>query len=318
VTTTHFPNGLTSYGIPVVPGIPLPFPGNYFFVDPVIGADGNDGGANLPLATLSGALERCRSGKNDVVILVGNGQASGSARESATLAWNKDAVHLIGVGAPTNVAQRARISTASGATVFSPLVQVTGDGCMFMNVSTFYGFADDSAQVGWLDQGERNYYGNVNFGAFGAQLAADHVGSRALVLGAAGTGRGEHLFEKCVLGVDTVDRAAANSTLEILGGSPRITFRECMFTMAADADAPFHALIGAGGIDRWVLFERCVQTVFGTTQALGNSFNGAAGGRIIMKDCTSVGSTDIAAAGTFFVDGAAPTAATSGIAVANS
>jgi hypothetical protein len=320
MTLTNFPNGVSSFGVPVMGGIAgIPMGGRWFFVNGQSGrgADGNDGTPESPLATLPGALDRCRAGNNDVVIVMANGQASGSARLSETLEWNKDSTHLIGMTAPTNVGQRARIATTSDATVFTPMVNVVADGCAFLNFSTFYGFADDSAQVLWLDEGERNYYGNVHFGGFGAQLAADHVGSRCLVLGAAGAGRGEHLFEGCTLGLDTVERAAANATLEIIGGSPRITFRRCMFIMVADADAPNHILIPAAGIDRWLLIDNCVQNVYGTAQAVGNVFGQGAAGNVIWKNSTSVNATDIAAAGTFFVDGGAPTAGTSGIAVEN-
>ena len=125
---TNFPNGITSFGVPVLGTIGgLPFTGNYYFVDPVNGADGNEGTPELPLKTLYGALAKCTSGNNDVVVLMGDGTAAGSARLSTALAqeitpaatagtlnWNKNATHLIGVAAPTSVAQRARIAPPTG------------------------------------------------------------------------------------------------------------------------------------------------------------------------------------------------------------
>lgn len=47
---TNFPNGITSFGVPVLGTIGgLPFTGNYYFVDPVNGADGNEGTRSFPL-----------------------------------------------------------------------------------------------------------------------------------------------------------------------------------------------------------------------------------------------------------------------------
>ena len=84
---TNFPNGITSFGVPVLGTIGgLPFTGNYYFVDPVNGADGNEGTPELPLKTLYGALAKCTAGNNDVVVLMGDGTSAGSARLSTALA----------------------------------------------------------------------------------------------------------------------------------------------------------------------------------------------------------------------------------------
>ena len=41
---TNFPNGISSFGVPVLGGIlGIPFTGTYWFVDPVNGLDGNAG-----------------------------------------------------------------------------------------------------------------------------------------------------------------------------------------------------------------------------------------------------------------------------------
>jgi hypothetical protein len=187
---------------------------------------------------------------------------------------------------------------------------------MFYNVSTFHGYATNEAQVCWLDEGERNYYGNVSFGGFGSVLGADHVDSRALVIGAAGTGRGEHTFEHCTIGLDTRTRGAANASVEFLGGSPRNVFRNCLFPMDRDAGEPTYILVGSGGIDRFAWFQDCLFHNFGTTIAEVAGVNASAGGNVVMQRCTSIGATSIRnGAGPVFVDGGVPTAATTGIAV---
>ncbi len=186
---------------------------------------------------------------------------------------------------------------------------------MFANVSTFHGdLAADG--VCWLDEGERNYYGNIQFGGMGTQAAADDAASRSLVIGAAGTGRGEHTFEHCTFGLDTVARGAANASIEFLGASPRNVFRHCLFPMLRDAAEPVHVLIGALGIDRFAWFQDCFFNNFGTDIAEVMSVNAGAGGNVLVQRCSSIGATSIRnGAGLVFVDGGVPSAATSGIAV---
>ncbi len=319
---TNFPNGLTSFGIPVVPGVPLPFTGDYYFVDPVNGSDGNTGGAEDPLRTLSRAHTLCTAGQNDVVILIGNGATSGSARESATLVWSKDATHLIGVSAPTAVAQRSRIAATSGVN-FTPLVSVTAAGCMFLNISAFHGYDAATAQVCWNDSGERNYYGNVCFQGMGHATAGAQAGGRSLVI--SGSGKGEHTFDGCTIGLDTVARTTTNASLEFSGGTPRNLFRNCIFpAYATNAGALFVTVAAAAAIDRWEEFDQCTfinSVKSGSGTAMTGAFNVAAsaGGLLLLKRCTIVGATDIEASASneIFIDGGPPTSTTTALAINN-
>ena len=237
MSLTNFPNGITSFGVPVLGTIGgLPFTGDYYFVDPVNGADGNEGSVELPLKTLYGALAKCTAGNNDVVVLIGNGAASGSARLSTALAqeidstattgtlnWNKDATHLIGVCAPTAVAQRARIAPPSGtytAATFNAtsFINVTASGCYFANVSVFCGFSTGNASmIAWTDSGSRNAYSNVNIYGMADAASAGGANARTLKL----DGGGEHTFINCTLGGDTVARSAANATIVLAGVTAR-------------------------------------------------------------------------------------------------
>lgn len=293
MTGTNFPHGVFSRGVPLVGGpAGLPFEGNHYFVAPDVGKDGNDGlSPATSLATLTAALAKCTDGNNDVIYLLGDGTTGATARLDSNLAWNLDATHLIGVTAPTRVAQRARIAPTSGVD-FTNLVTVTGDGCMFLNFSTYHGYETSEAQICWTDQGERNYYGNVQFGGFGGILGADHTGSRALVVGAAGTGRGEHTFENCVIGLDTRTRGVANAALEFVGGSPRNTFRNCTFPSHLDASTALAVMIGTGGIDRWVLFDNCSFLNFGSVMTQVFSAGASAGGNVLLQNCGAVNVTD--------------------------
>jgi hypothetical protein len=344
MTLTNFPNGISSFGVPVLGSIGgIPFTGNYWFVDPASGADGNDGSADLPLATLYEAYHRCVDGNNDVVILVGNGQTSGTARLSTALAsanavahgstadngaliWAKNATHLIGVCAPTTIGQRARIAPPSGtytATTFNAttFVSVTASGCMFANIDVFCGFSTgNAAMIAWADSGARNAYINVNIQGLGDAASAGGANARVLKI----SGGGEHLFEGCTLGVDTVTRSAANATVEFSGGTARTVFRNCIFPFMTSAATPLGVIVSAAaGSDRFQLFDSCtfinaVQST-STTMAGLSTLAASMGGMHVYKNCTLVGitefGTDATSRGQIYVDGAAPTAATSGIAV---
>ncbi|NDA21933.1 MAG: hypothetical protein EBZ09_12920, partial [Betaproteobacteria bacterium] len=131
------------------------------------------------MATLYAAINRAVSGNNDVIVLMSNGAASGTARlslalaqtinsaaTSGTLNWNKNATHLIGMTAPTRIGQRARIAPPTGtytAATFGSdtFINVTGAGCFFANIDIFVGFSTGSASmIGVIEAGGRNAYQN--------------------------------------------------------------------------------------------------------------------------------------------------------------
>ena len=341
---TLFPNGVSSFGVPVLGGIMgIPYTGNYWFVDPVNGLDGNQGSSpGQALQSLYRAVALAADGNNDVVVLIGNGQSSGTARLSLAAAqavtpaattgvlnWNKNALHLIGVGAPSRVSQRARIAPPTGvytAATFGSgnFVVVTGSGCMFSNVSLFHGFSTGGvSQICWTDNGQRNAYWNMDFGGMGDAASAGDAGSRSVKIGLAGTG--ENSFYSCNFGLDTVTRGAfANATLELAGGTPRNMFQNCSFLMDTTASNPLHILgTGASCIDREQIFQDCsflnsIKSGATTITEVGSLTSASPGGYILLKSCTSVGATkwgDTNFLANSYVDGGAPTAASTGLGV---
>lgn len=339
---TNSPNGLTSFGLPVLPPVAgVNMTGNVWFVNPASGSDGNTGKSpSRAFQTLYKAYASASDGNNDVIYLIGNGASSGSARLSlanaqsvdstataGTLTWAKSALHLVGVAAPTRVGQRARIAPPTGtytASTFgaNTFFSVTGQGCIFANIDVFVGFSTGSAtMVGWSDTGGRNSYINMNFQGLSDAASAGGSGARTLLI--SGT-TGENTFVNCVIGEDTTARSAANASIEFAGGTPRNTFVGCTFPFQCSASSPLGFIVSAAaGIDRWQLFDRCtflnnVQST-STTMAGLSTLAASAGGMIVMKDCTLVGitefGTDATSRGQIYVDGGTVTAATSGIAV---
>lgn len=338
--TTNF-DWVEVSGVPTmgIAGSPL-FTGNWYFVNPATGSDGNTGAADSPFATLYQAHAKMLSGNNDVCVLVGNGATSGTARLSTalaqtidstvtagTLVWSKNACHLIGQCAPTMVGQRARIAPPTGVytvTTFGSanFITVSSQGCYFANFSTFNGFSTGGAnQICWTDTGGRNCYSNVLFGGMGDAGSAADAGSRSLKI--SGT-IGENTFYNCEIGLDTVSRGAANASLEFAGGTPRNTFVGCNFPFETSS-ATVLGIIGTGAanMDRWQKFDRC--TFINGAQSGSTTMSGlstlaaSSGGLLLMKDATLVGitefGTDATSRGQIYVDGGAPTAATTGIAV---
>lgn len=340
---THL-SGLEVAGVPTMGmgGAPL-FTGRWLFVDPATGYDGNPGTPESPLATLYQAHALATAGNNDVVVLVGDGSTSATARLSlalaqsidssvtaGTLVWSKNATHLIGMTAPTKVGQRARIAPPTGTYTMATFgsgnfVTVTATGCYFANFSLFNGFSTGGAnQICWTDSGGRNYYENVQFGGAGDAASAQATTSRSLKI--SGT-TGENTFVGCTIGLDTVTKTVANASLEFAGGTPRNTFKDCIFPFQTSAATPIAILAAAAAsIDRWQLFDRCVfiNNVDSTSTVMTAAVTMAAsaGGLLLMKDCTAVGITDwftdADTAGQMFLDGGAPTGNASGLAVAPS
>ncbi|MFA5901423.1 MAG: hypothetical protein WC829_20160 [Hyphomicrobium sp.] len=303
--------GMPLYGIAGL----LPFTGNIFFVDQTLGSDGNTGGPQDPLKTLGAAHDKCVADNNDVVFL------TGTVHLTATLTWSKSRTHLIGL-APNLLSQaRARISN-TGANVFTPLVNITASECIFRDIGTFMGMANASAQICVTVSGGRNEFTRCLFGGMGDATAAAQAGGRSLLI--TGT-TGENTFRECQIGLDTITRSAANASVEFAGGTPRNVFERCIFpALTSSATALFGIATGAAAMDRFQLFQDCsfinALKSTGIAMTAGFAFSSASpGGLLLMKTCTAIGLTkwgDTNALANMYVDGGAPTAATTGLALA--
>lgn len=336
---THL-SGLEVAGVPTmgISGAPL-FTGNWIFVDPAHGSDGNTGAADSPFQTIYMAYAQARDSFNDVIVLVGSGTTAGTARMSAalaasvdstattgTLTWAKNALHLIGQASDT-FNSRARFAPPTGtytAATFGNsgnMFNVTGAGCYFANFSVYNGFSTGaSGQIAWIENGGRNAYHNVSFLGMNDAASAGSTTSRSLKV----MGTGENTFWGCTIGDDTTARTVANASLEFASGTPRNKFIECDFPVYATGGgtAALAITVGASGVDRWTKLDRCCilngTKSGGATMAVAVAMNASPGGMLLLKDCTWVGVTKIGDAGGLansFVDGGAPTAATTGYAV---
>jgi hypothetical protein len=315
---TNFPNGITSFGVPVLGNIGgIPLTGTYYFVNPATGSDAYDGlSPETPFQSLTAAYNSTTAGNNDVVVLIGDGSTAGTARLTSTLTWAKNATHLIGVTAPTMIAQRARISHLTTATTNFKLLNITASGCIFGNFSLFQGIGQASTDEQLADiSGDRNYFGNVQFGGIGAANGASRAGSYSVYV----NGGAENTFDGCTFGLDTIARSAANASVKFAGQAQRNVFQNCLFPMYATATSPwFIDANSVSSIDRFQLFKGCTFINTGTsTAAAVVSFNASQGGTIVLDNCTVAGASKwtASATGTVVVSGPVPNGATSGVAV---
>lgn len=307
----------------------LPFtPGNIIYLYPSSPnlALPPDGTIQRPFTDLTSAYGAGRTGKNDVIALVGNGASSGSARLSAGFTWAKNALHLIGVAAPGLSSQRARIAPTSGVTAFANFFTLSANGCYVQGVQFFQGFTTGTtSQICMTVTGDYNVFQNCHFAGMADAESANSAGSRNLKIGSAGSG--ENLFQDCTIGVDTIARTAANASIELAGGTPRNVFRRCQtLTYPTGSGSGALTILGTGNacVDRVNVFDDClflsaIKSGSGTTMTVLGSFTtNAPGGLIALHKCMSIGSTKYGDANFLanaYIDMAAPSSAAGGLAV---
>ena len=306
---TNFPNGVTSFGQPLLGGSAMSLPlmggriaaGNeakVFFVDGANGAAGNTGLDPFHAkATVTQAYNLTVDKRGDTIYLLNDGNTSGTSRDTATITWSNDNTHLVGLCAPTMLSQRARISPPTSATaIVTPQLTVSGHGNIFANISLFEGTNEAADSTCVSVTGNRNYFSNVammNMGNATASSAVDRAGSENLLI----SGGEENTFDNCYIGLDTAARSAANANVRFASAATRNSFRNCFFAMQADAASPiFIDANTSGAIDRWAWFKGCMFhngiNSTATTVNLVASVHASAGGTIILQDCANIGATE--------------------------
>lgn len=262
---TNFPHGVRSMGVPLFGDFPTA--GDVYFLNPSHdnASDSNDGKSmDTPFATLSAAEDALTANQNDILYYIAG---STSLSLSATLTWDKNYTHLIGIGAPSGVANRARIFQTSTATGLSPLINITASGCVFKNFYVFQGVDDATSLINVQVTGGRNYFESVHFAGGGhATMAID--GAASLKLDAAE----ENRFIGCTFGVDTITAATGVTTVLFDSEAHRNKFEDCIFSVyAGAAGVSFVEVADATGFDRYNIFKRCLFTNT-ASQAMDTAF----------------------------------------------
>lgn len=279
---TNFRNGVASFGMPVLP-FNIPPGGDVYYLDPENGNDSNDGKSpETAFKTLISAEDALTANQNDVLFYI-----AGSSSDSLTaaLTWDKDYTHFIGLCAPTHAAQRARLFQTSTLTGASPLLTISASGCIFANFYIFQGVDDATSLINVSVTGGRNYFSNVHFAGGGHATQAINGGASLKLDGAE-----ENYFDRCTIGVDTIDAATGMMGLLMDGEAHRNLFRECVFRMrAGNSGAGFVEVVDATGIDRDNTFDNCLFINNATATDMASAFVIPAGmGEprcLLLKDC---------------------------------
>jgi hypothetical protein len=282
-----FPTNINEYV--ALMGIPRGPNSNVYLVDAANGSDSNPGTSfKAPLATIAAAYALCTANQHDVVLYLAS---SSGINLSAALTWSKNYTHLIGLCAPTQAAQRARIFQLSTLTGASPLLTISATGCIFKDFYIFQGVDDATSLINVSVTGGRNYFENVHFAGGGHATMAINGGA-SLHLNAAE----ENLFRHCTIGVDTIAAATGMAGVLFDGEAHRNVFEDCLFSMyAGHAGAIFAEVVDSTGIDRYTIFKRCLfsnTASMAMTQAFAIPAGMGAPRRIYLMDCALHGATD--------------------------
>jgi len=318
---SDFPNGITSYGVPIMGnGVPATF-GNVFFVDYRNGTDdGSNNGRekDAPLKTLSRAYALATSNNNDVILIDGDSTVA----ETAMITWSKNRIHVIGLNGPMGHygnGAKVSIGVTTAATDIA-LLKVTGVRNTFSGIK----FISDNTVAEGLytiaDGGEYTKFFNCEF-----YKSTDLNVTEASEFLHNGDST---QFYNCTFGstaniiADNVIRPNVLLTATLAGKKCRDTyFENCIFWSKAGGTEHV-AVYGANATDveRMLLMKDCTflnNTLSAATPAHAVGFGAAqTQGTVLLKNCTSVDHTVMAEAGVgIYVDGAVPTFATSGVSV---
>ncbi len=323
MTITNFPNGVASYGIPVMGNGVHTTTGNVFFVDYAVGTDdGENTGRekDAPLKTLGRAYALCTSDNNDVILI--NGYAT--VVETEMIDWSKNRIHVIGLnGVIGHYGHGAKVSLGvTTAATDIALMKVTGVRNTFAGIKFMSSNTVAESLYGVVEAGEYTRYFNCEFYKstdLDVSAAAEllHNGDSAM-------------FYRCTFGstaniiADNMIRPNVLLTATIAGKKCRDTyFEDCLFWSKAGGTEHV-AVYGANATDveRMLLMKNCSfvnNTLSAATPAHAVGFGAAqTQGSVLLQGCASVDHTVMAEAAVgIYVAGSVPTFATTGVAVAS-
>ena len=162
---TNFPNGITSFGIPVMSGgatIPTTT-GKYFFVDSNTGNDVSTAGTkDSPFDTIEYAIGQCTASKGDVIIAMPGHVETLTA--AGQLTFDVIGVTLVGLGSG-NLRPRIDQGTATTADVDITAADVTIRNIVFQSIlADVAASVDLDAKRCWFDSCEwKDSAANLNY-----------------------------------------------------------------------------------------------------------------------------------------------------------
>lgn len=255
---TTFADQVKQFGGTPVAGPFILQTGRAIFVRPSTGNDGNTGlnpSSSGSVRTLTQALALATANHGDVVYLIAesNTAASTTDYQSATLTWNKDGVHLIGINDGSFMGQRSRIGQLSTVKTVESLVTVSANNCLIANLEIFQGVTSSTATspVALTVSGDRNKVMNCQISGNGdTGGSTDTAGARSLVVTGA-----ENQFVNCYIGLDTVIRATQTSETSV--ANARNVFDDCVINSYTSLSTFKAVTTTSSATGRFVLFRNC-------------------------------------------------------------
>jgi hypothetical protein len=237
--------------------------------------------------TITAAINACTGGRNDVVLITPD-----SHTQAASIAWNENMTHLVGMYPTTMMNMRSRIGHS--ATV-DPLLNITGYGCLFKGIYLMYGLNNATDLTCVKVTGNRNTFKHCHFNAPTNAAPADVATFKVIHFTETSGGDGlEHYFDHCTIGNDTT--AWTNGDMMKTAGTPRLVFENCVFLMRGDNNQLTFIDGTAGDGQGFVLFKNCAGMNLGTeiTVAIGST-GLAAGTDYILLNSGFSGAADLIA-----------------------
>jgi hypothetical protein len=255
---THFPHGLSTFGIPIYgsSGFPFDAPGSHYFVDAVNGSDSNDGTEwSRAKATVSAGYALCATNKNDVLHILGGATAYSN---TAVLTFDKDYTHVVAHAAPVYTGGRVRLTNTVTTATAGEFV-ISGTGGVYVGLHwQFGGSATATSLVGVALSGNgRNAFINCNFeGPIDAGIGAA-VAQRMLTI----TSSQDNLFYGCAFGQRSILNTSATGAIVSFNGTncSNNVFEKCVFNAynSNTASATINYVNNAMPDSGWTLFRDC-------------------------------------------------------------
>lgn len=324
MSITNFPNGISSFGVPVMGGGGIPATaGNVIFVDYANGDDGRSiksNSAQRAFKTIAKAYDLATTNKDDVIALVGS--ASHVLTEMLTVAKNR--VHFIGVdGTGRYYGQNAKISmgVTTAATDIGAVLN-TGIRNSFTNIKFTSANTVTESIYTFVEGGE---YTVLNGCEFYKETDLDQTGAAELVM----NGDSAQVVN-CTIGSNANAVAGAIIRPNVLmtkglAGAGKVSrdvlFKNCLFwKKAGHVNNRFVYGANATDVERMLLIDNSVFFTTKLSTAVPAQCVAFAAeqteGFALIRNCTSINNTKLSTTTGVYIDGAVPTYATTGIAVA--
>lgn len=253
---TNFPNGATSFGVPLAGSLPLVLgasgAGKIYFVDATNGVDGNSGlSTDQALKTIEAAYALATSG--DTI-----GLSTNSTHNLTTgLAVTKSRINFVGLDFGGRTLQQGAKVQVGGSIASAYVLKNTGVRNSFVNIKFIMGSTDATALTVIQEGGEGSLWQNCS-AVFGVVNNLDETTAHEVLAGSDSA-----TYIDCTFGADTLLTSAARSVFHIDQVTTNQEFKSnilkrCNFIISSSsASAQFVKMDAAGDVLFTNLFDDC-------------------------------------------------------------